>query len=301
MLTLTVGAERAGERLDALLQGLEVPALGPLSQRRARALCELHAVAIDGVVAAGSTRLRQGQRVTFAAGHAARTLQLRIPVEYEADDVLVLWKPPGLAVHKGPLVDHSVADALAKACPGAGLAQRIDRDASGLLLVGLTTSSLQRLGAAMEHGGIDRHYLAVVAGVVAKDQQTIDLPLRVTDEPRGDQPKTIIDPTGQRAVSHVTVVDRRKDASLVRVQLDTGRTHQIRAHLRAIGHPLLGDARYGDPQANARARSTFGVDRTLLHGTRLSFPAVIAGDTVEVVAAHPTDFARLFPRLAARA
>ncbi len=301
MTVLTVAAEQDGTRLDALLQGIDCQDLGPLSQKKSRLLCALGAAAVDGVrTEDGKQRLRAGSVVTFAAEHAALSLDLEIPVAFADDDVLVLQKPPGLAVHKGPLVEHSVADALARELPDAGLSQRLDREASGLLLVGRRKTALSFLGTAMERGDVSREYLAIVHGEFEGEQRTIDLPLRVTDEPRGDQPKTIVDAKGQRAVSHVTTIARRKGASLVRVALETGRTHQIRAHLRAIGHPLLGDPRYGDAAANERARATFGVQRTLLHGARLRFPAPANGVQVTVEALHELEFVRLFPQLGRR-
>lgn len=300
MTRLVVPAERQGERLDALLQGTDCAELGALSQKKSRQLCALGAVAVDDVVADGTMRLRAGSVATFAAEHAALSIDLGVAVVFADDAVLVLHKPAGLAVHTGPLIETSVADALARELPGAGLAQRLDRDASGLLLCGRTTAALRALGIAMEAGAIEREYLAIVAGEFAGEERTIDLALRVTDEPRGDLPKTVVDPNGARAVSHIAVVDRRAGATLVRVRLETGRTHQIRAHLAAVGHPLLGDPRYGDRAANDKARATFGTHRTLLHGSRLGFPHPQTGERVEVAAAHPADFARLFPHLRAR-
>ncbi|MGB3969203.1 MAG: RluA family pseudouridine synthase [Planctomycetota bacterium] len=300
MLTIVVAAEQAGWRLDALLQGVECAELGPLSQKKSRLLCGLGAVAVDGVVADGALRLRAGSRVTFLPEDASLALDLGIAVAFADDAVVVLHKPAGLAVHAGPLVETSVAAALERELPGAGLAQRLDREASGLLLVGRTTAALRALGLAMEAGQIEREYLGIVAGEFAGEGRTIDLPLRVTDEPRGDQPKTVPDPAGAPAVSHVTVVDRRAGATLLRVRLETGRTHQIRAHLAAVGHPLLGDPRYGDRNANDKAKATFGTHRTLLHGARLAFPHPVTGERCEVTAAHEPDFVRLFPRLMAR-
>ncbi len=294
---LPVPPEAAGERLDALLHGQALPDGSTLSRQKARTLCELGAIGLDGVCAPSTARVDAGQTITWAPTLVALTLQLRLAVAYDDGAAVVLHKPAGLAVHKGPLVEHSVADALARTLPGAGLAQRIDREASGLLLVGRDPAALRALGIAMEAGAIDREYLAIVHGEVADDHRTIDLPLLVTDEPRGNQPKTIVDAKGQRSVSHVTTIARRKGASLVRVALETGRTHQIRAHLRAIGHPLLGDPRYGDAAANERARATFGVQRTLLHGARLRFPAPADGALVTVEALHELEFVRLFPQL----
>jgi len=296
----TVPPETAPQRLDALLRTMAAPGGTRLSRRQARDLCAVGAVAVDSVVAGPNARVSPGQQVALDPDLAPLALRLGLPVVFADDAVVVLHKPPGLAVHGGPLVDASVADALARELPGAGLAQRLDREASGLLLVGRTGAVLAALGAAMERGDVERDYLAIVAGEVGFDRRTIDLPLRATDEPRGDQPKVVVDPAGQRAVSHVTVLERTGGRSLVRVQLETGRTHQIRAHLAAIGHPLLGDPRYGDAAANAAARATFGVRRTLLHGARLCFPHPATGAPVVAEAMQETDFVRLFPALRRR-
>ncbi|HLU38996.1 MAG TPA: RluA family pseudouridine synthase [Planctomycetota bacterium] len=290
MATATASAPA---RLDAFLHEV-VPGL---SRRDARRLCATGGVAVDGVRALPQTRLAPGARVAWRPDCIEATLRLGLSVALVDDDVLVLEKPAHLAAHGGPLVDDSVAARLAQAFPGAGLAHRLDRGASGLLLVGLHAGALRALAAAMESDAIERTYLAVARGSVAADEQTIHLPLRTLDEPRGDRPKVVVDhAAGQPARTHVRVLARRADATLCAVRLATGRTHQIRAHLAAVGHPLLGDPRYGDAAANTRARQTWGVDRPLLHAASLAFPHPATGQRVAVAAWLEADVVRVLPR-----
>jgi RluA family pseudouridine synthase len=292
MQQIAVDDACAGERLDALLHGL-----AGLSRAAARRLAAIGAVAVNGVRASGAGRVRSGDVVAWQPETQELALQLGVPVAFADGDALVVHKPPGLAAHGGPLVDDSLAARL-QALPGSGLAHRLDRGASGLLLVGRSPRALAALALAMEQGRIERDYLAIAHGVLADDARTIDLPLYATDEPRGDRPKVIVDrERGQRAVTRLAVVARGKDCTLVRLSLETGRTHQIRAHLRAIGHPLLGDPRYGDAAANDRAHRTHGTGRPLLHGERLRFPQPTSGAPIEVRAFHEPDFARLFRTL----
>lgn len=292
MIAHVVSADDAGRRLDALVRRL-----GALSQQQARQLCALGAVAIDGVRQANAAlRLREGAQVAFDPDAITLSLQLGLPVAFHDPHLVVLHKPPGLAVHAGPLVTHSVAAALETTLPGAGLCHRLDREASGLLLVGRTPEALRTIGAAMEHGDVARSYQAVVVGEPTFDERVVELPLRVTDEPRGDRPKTVVADDGQPSHSHIRVLARHRGTALVAVRITTGRTHQIRAHLRAIDHPILGDPRYGDATANERARATFGVRRTLLHAAELRFAHPTTGAEVLASAMREPDLARLFPK-----
>lgn len=289
MRELSVPAALDGARLDAALHELAPE----LSRRTARALAASGAVRVGGVRAAAADRVRAGAVIAYEPAVVETSVALGLGVVHADADVLVLHKPPGLAVHGGPLVKDSVALRLAKAFPGAGLAHRLDRGASGLLLVGRNADSLRALAAAMETGAIERRYLALVVGAFEGDR-AIDVKLRVTDEPRGDRPKVVPDPIGgQPARTLVRARERLRDATLVEAVLETGRTHQVRAHLASIGHPILGDPRYGDPAANAAARATHGVARPLLHASFLWMVHPRTGARLELASALEPDFARV--------
>ncbi len=296
-LTILVAEADAGTRLDAAVRQL----CEGVSLQRAREACRLGCVAVDGVRGDAAQRLRVGELVALRPGLLDLSLAIGTAIVCDRGGVLVLQKLPGDAVHAGPLVHNSIAFRLQRVLPDASLCQRLDRPASGLLLCGRDASAVAAISQAMERGEIEREYLGIAHGQIERDEGTIDLPLRITDEPRGDRPKVVIDrEQGQRAVTHVTLLATNKSCSLVRLRLETGRTHQIRAHLRAIGHPLLGDPRYGDPEANAIAHRTHGIARTMLHCERLSLALPATGERVEIASIHEPDIARMFPMLRRR-
>jgi 23S rRNA-/tRNA-specific pseudouridylate synthase len=151
---------------------------------------------------------------------------------------------------------------------------------------------------AVEAGAAKKTYLALVSGVVRADAGTIDVPLRVTDEPMGNRPKTVPDAAhGLPAITRYRVARRFSDASLLEVTIETGRTHQIRAHLRHLGHPIWGDPRYGEPERNDRLRETFGIDRPLLHASRLTIPHPMTAAPLTAEAKLPADLSRLLRAL----
>jgi len=282
---LTVPAGAAGERLDVFL----APHAG--SRAAAQRLIDGGHVTVDGAVRAKRLVLAGGELVRVeepgAAAPAAAVPAARFEVAWEDEHLIVVDKPAGVVVH--PARGHShgtLAQALAGRVAGgenperAGIVHRLDRDTSGLLVVARSEpvhAALKRLLAERE---LVREYLALVEGRPAARRGTIDAPLgrdrRVrtristdTDEPRA-------------AITHFAVERALPHDTLLRVRLETGRTHQIRAHLLAIGHPVAGDPEYGAPRRH-------GLRRQFLHAARLAFPHPVTGAAVDVSSPLPQD------------
>jgi 23S rRNA pseudouridine1911/1915/1917 synthase len=281
-----VGPDAAGERLDVFL------ARAAGSRAAAQRLIDDGAVLVDGVARPKRHVVRAGERVTVRAVAGAPEPEVppaRFAIAYEDEYLLVIDKPAGVVVH--PARGHrsgTLAQALAGRIAGgpdperAGIVHRLDRDTSGLLVAARTAPVFDRLRAMLAARAITREYLALVEGRPAARSGTIEAPLgrdrrvrtRVstdTDEPRA-------------AVTHFAFEQAFEDFTLLRVRLETGRTHQIRAHLKAIGHPVAGDPEYG------RA-GLLGLERQFLHAARLAFAHPITGDEVDVSSPLPDDLA----------
>jgi 23S rRNA pseudouridine1911/1915/1917 synthase len=284
---LVVGPEEAGERLDVFL------ARAAGSRAAAQRLIDAGLVRVDGAARPKRHMVAAGERVTVAAAPSVEEPEVpeaRFEIVHEDPDLLVVDKPPGVVVH--PARGH-VAGTLAQALAGrvagggdprrAGIVHRLDRDTSGLLVVARTEAAFAALKDMLRRREVTREYLALVEGRPRARTGTIDAPLgrdrrvrtRVstdTDEPRP-------------AVTHFEVERALEGWTLLRVRLETGRTHQIRAHLLAIGHPVAGDPEYGRAGA-------LGLERQFLHADRLAFVHPGTGETIDVRSALPGDLAR---------
>jgi len=286
---IEVDEQAAGMRLDRFLAA-EVG-----SRARAEALIAAARVLVDGQLRPKRYLLRPGQRVQLdppPTAEAAAEQEPAVPfaVLFEDDHLLVVDKPAGLVVH--PARGHrtgTLAQALAGRAAGgeepwrAGIVHRLDRDTSGLLVVAKSEQAhraLKRLLAARE---LRREYAALVEGVPPARSGTVDAPIGPHRRERGlmsidtDRPR--------EARTHFVVEQSFARCALLRVLLDTGRTHQIRVHLAAIGHPVLGDRQYGGP-------ARYGLERQFLHARRLSFPHPIAGGELDFRSPLPADLAR---------
>lgn len=284
-MRLVVPPEAEGERLDVLLAE-------PLGSRsRAQRLIAAGQVLVDGAAAPKRHRVAPGETIevdvtdTRPSPPAARG---DVPIVFEDDDVLVVDKPPGLVVHPAP--GHhgtTLAELLAgRAAGGAperpGIVHRLDRDTSGLLVVARTEEAHRALKRELEAREIEREYVALVSGRPPARTGTIDAPLGRDRRRRTRQSTDTDDP--RPAVTHFAIEEELPGFTLLRVTLETGRTHQIRAHLLAIGHPVAGDPEYG-------TAGELGLPRQFLHARRLAFTHPRTGERVELTSPLPGDLA----------
>jgi len=283
-----VGPLEAGQRLDRYLAA-------PLGSRaRAARLIDAGLVEVQGRRVPKSHQLAGGERVevrrerqTPVAAGAGE--QARFAVLYEDEALLVVDKPAGVVVH--PARGHeqgTLAQALADRAAGgeepyrAGIVHRLDRDTSGLLVVAKSERAHRRLKAALQARELRREYLALVDGVPPARSGTIDAAI---GRDRRDRTLHSIDTDSPReARTHFELLEALRGEALLRVVLETGRTHQIRVHMRAIGHPLVGDRAYGGPRRH-------GLERQFLHAARLSFRHPESGEEIDVSAPLPPDLA----------
>ena len=223
-------------------------------------------------------------------------VQMPLAIVHEDADVLVLDKPPFQLVHPtAPGQDRTLAHGVAWHLRAQGLSaavhpvHRIDRDTSGLVLFARTGHAHHRLDVQLRAGELRREYLALVDGVMSDDRGTINAP--IARNPRNPSLRIVRD-GGEPAVTRFEVVERFPSATLVWLELETGRTHQIRVHMLHIGHPVLGDRQYGH-------RGMHMIKRQALHAARLAFVHPSSGELVELEAPLPPDMQSAVDRLKA--
>ena len=199
-------------------------------------------------------------------------LNLEQHVVFENPRLLVINKPPGIAVHGGSGLSYGLIEALRaerSTAPYLELGHRLDRETSGCLVLAKRRSFLRAFHEQLQQGQVKKLYLALVDGQWQGGKRTVDVALR-KNQLRGGERMVNVDPEGKQAISIFRPVSVYQDASLVEVDLKTGRTHQIRVHGQHIGHPLAGDEKYGDEQFNSRMRA-IGLRRMLLHAQMIEF------------------------------
>jgi 23S rRNA pseudouridine955/2504/2580 synthase len=191
---------------------------------------------------------------------------------FENEHLLIIDKPAGLAVHAGSGIDYGVIDAMRLLHPDSEieLAHRLDRDTSGCLLLAKNRPALLFMQQAMRDNRLGKNYLAVVKGRWPQNLYEIRQPLKKYHLPNGER-RVRVDPAGKQAISRVRLLQAAKLYSVIKVELVTGRTHQIRVHCQAVGHEIAGDEKYGDDGFN-RAMRERKIRRLMLHAASLELP-----------------------------
>ncbi|MBV8405531.1 MAG: RluA family pseudouridine synthase [Gammaproteobacteria bacterium] len=302
---LEVGENEVGQRLDNYLQ----KRLGGLPRSRLYRLIRKGEVRVNGHRAGPEQRLQLQDRVRVPPVRVAAADEPRAPprglverigqaIVHEDANVIVLDKPTGVAAHGGSGVSFGVIEALRAARPGEPLelVHRLDRDTSGCLLIARRRPALRELHALMREGAFEKRYLVLVRGKWELGAKRIDVPLR-TDTRVGGERTVRPGPSGKPSVSDFRPVQFfGRTATLMEVTLRTGRTHQIRVHAAYAGHPVAGDAKYGDAAFNETLRG-LGLERMFLHAHSLGFSWPRGGE-FSINTPLPTELAALIDVLA---
>ena len=283
-------------RIDKVLTSLEPE----ITRSQLKNLINDGHVTVNGQPVKPKYKVQAGDKISLVKPEP-QSLELtpeNIPLDivYEDDDMIVVNKPQGMVVHPAPgHPDHTLVNALLYHSPLStingtfrpGIVHRIDKDTSGLLMVAKNDLAHQSLAEQLRNKTNKREYLALVYGQIKEDEGTIDAPLGRNPQ---DRKKQAVVKDGRHAVTHFKVVKRYDNFTLVKCILETGRTHQIRVHMKYIGHPLVGDPLYGP-------RKVIGKDGQFLHAALLGFKHPRTGEEMVFEAPLPENFQKMLDKL----
>jgi 23S rRNA pseudouridine1911/1915/1917 synthase len=287
-------------RLDTYLVGQ----MEDVSRTRIQKLIEEGRVLVDSLPAKTSHRIAAGEKIDIALPSPQEidliAEDIPLNVIFEDDHLAVINKPAGMVTHPGAGVDSgTLVNALLHHMRGTlsgiggvlrpGIVHRLDKDTSGLLVVAKDDVSHRHLADQIQKKSARRLYVALVAGHLEKLEGTIDRP--IGRHPTKRKEMAVLE-TGKKAISHYRLVEKLSRCSLVEVELETGRTHQIRVHMASIGHPVVGDLIYNKGLTGSQyARKKLGLVGQALHSARLSFIHPQRNCLLEFSAPLPADFA----------
>ncbi len=303
-LELIVPPAAAGQRLDRFLAA----ASAIRTRSHAKQLLDAGLVRVDGMARKAAYVVRGGERVAVTmpapTPFAVEPEAIPLCILHEDDDLLAIDKPPGMVVHPAPGARHgTLVHALAHrlgALPAVGdperpgIVHRLDRDTSGVLLVARTRRAHESLARQFRERTLDKVYLAVVRGSVSASKGRIDRP--IGRHPRERKRMSVRSVRGRPAVTRWTVVERLAGGTVLRLVPETGRTHQLRVHLAAAGHPIIGDRVYGARRAG-RGGGRVAFPRQALHAEAITFAHPATGATLTIRAPVPPDIQQLIATL----
>lgn len=267
-----------------------------LSRTTVQRLIDEEKILVNGKKQKSSYKPEVGDEINIDIPEAHEAIlkaqDIPVPVVYEDNDIIVVNKPKGMVVHPANgNPDGTLVNAILAICKDSlsgiggeirpGIVHRLDKDTSGLLIVAKNDVAHIKMSKQIQDREVIKKYIALVKGVVAENEATIDLPIARSTK---DRKKMAVDPKGKNAVTHFKVLKRYDKYTLLELKIDTGRTHQIRVHMSYIGHPVVGDGVYSS------GKNEFNVEGQMLHARYLEFRHPITGKELRLEAPIPEYF-----------
>lgn len=291
--------EESGKRLDAYITSID----SEITRTAAQRLIEQGNILVNGEKKKTAYKVSNGDIVTIEK-EKPKEIELKaqnIPIDivYEDDDIIVVNKPKGMVVHPANgNPDGTLVNAIMAICKDSlsgiggeirpGIVHRLDKDTSGLLIVAKNDKAHVNMSEQIKNHEVKKTYIALVRGVVKENEATIDMPIGRSNS---DRKKMAVIKTGRNAVTHIKVLKRYNKYTLLQVNIETGRTHQIRVHLSHIGYPIVGDYTYSN------GKNEFGVVGQCLHAKCLEFKHPITGAEMKLEAPLPKYFEEIIQKL----
>lgn len=281
-----------GTRIDSFLANIDEK----YSRARAQKLLKDGKILVNDSAVRGSYKVKAGDKITVIIDEPKETdlkaEEIPLDVIYEDDDIIVVNKAKGMVVHPGNgNPDGTLVNAVLAHCKGnlsgvggelrPGIVHRIDKDTSGLLIVAKNDEAHVNMSEEIKNHEVTKIYTALVKGVIAENKATINMPIARS---QNDRKKMAVSEDGKEAVTHFEVIKRYDKYTLLKVKIDTGRTHQIRVHMAQIGYPVVGDEVYSN------GKNEFGVHGQMLHSTILEFKHPVTGKEMHLEAPLPKYF-----------
>ncbi len=299
MKELVVKDNNQKKRLDSYI----VEELEDLSRTTVKRLIDEEKILVNGKKQKSSYKPEMGDVISIDMPEA-REIKLEaqnipVPVIYEDNDIIVVNKPKGMVVHPANgNPDGTLVNAILAMCKNSlsgiggeirpGIVHRLDKDTSGLLIVAKNDTAHIKMSKQIQDRKVTKKYIALVKGVIAENEATIDLPIARSTK---DRKKMGVDPNGKNAITHFKVLKRYDKYTLLELKIDTGRTHQIRVHMSYIGHPVVGDSVYSN------GKNEFDIEGQMLHARYLEFKHPITGEELKLEAPIPEYFESILKKL----
>lgn len=299
MKELVVKDNNQKKRLDSYI----VEELEDLSRTTVKRLIDEEKILVNGKKQKSSYKPEMRDVISIDMPEA-REIKLEaqnipVPVIYEDNDIIVVNKPKGMVVHPANgNPDGTLVNAILAMCKNSlsgiggeirpGIVHRLDKDTSGLLIVAKNDTAHIKMSKQIQDRKVTKKYIALVKGVIAENEATIDLPIARSTK---DRKKMGVDPNGKNAITHFKVLKRYDKYTLLELKIDTGRTHQIRVHMSYIGHPIVGDSVYSN------GKNEFDIEGQMLHARYLEFKHPITGEELKLEAPIPEYFESILKKL----